>query len=49
MKQVEEFHNELGVINFSPVTLVKDLNPPVITKTSTPKVQIFLSLVLHFT
>lgn len=26
--------HELGGVNFSPVTLVKDLDPPVITKNS---------------
>lgn len=39
--QVEEFFIELVGVNFSPVTLVKDMNPPTVMKTTTPKVETF--------
>ncbi|XP_024375976.1 elongator complex protein 5 [Physcomitrium patens] len=43
-EQVEEFFIELVGVNFSPVTLVKDMNPPTVMKTTTPKVQFNLDL-----
>jgi len=39
--QVEEFHIELGGVNFTPVILAKDMNTPNLTKGTTPKVQAF--------
>ncbi|KAG0575986.1 hypothetical protein KC19_5G046100 [Ceratodon purpureus] len=43
-EQVEEFHIELGGVNFTPVILAKDLQPPNLMKTTTPKVQFNLDL-----